>query len=184
MGNISAVCIDSCVIISFLKGCTDRTSSDSDHIKGLFADIQDGKIHVLFPTLLRVELLECNLTKQVIDDFEKLTGLENFDEIPLNHHIGKLASEIRSFYKSENLKSQSVPILALADCVFIATAIEENCPKLLTYDGDREPPSKPRKLLSLKSPIAGKYVLDIQKPFSASLGGLFSSISGPTPSKT
>ena len=164
MAKIPEVCIDSCVIISHLKGGSDRTPDDIRELKGFFSDMHGGKVHVLFPTLLRAEILQCNLGAAKIEEFHLLTGLDNFDEIPINSKIAKLAAEIRSYYLEKNRANQSVPVIALADAIFIATAIEENCPKLFTYDGDRLPPKKPRKLLTLKNPIAGEYPLHIQKP--------------------
>jgi predicted nucleic acid-binding protein len=164
-------CIDSCVVISLLKEGKDRQNKhDIAILKGLLADIHSGKIHIIFPTLLRTELLECHLGQKLIDQFNEWTALTNFDEVPVNSKVSKLASEIRSFYVQRNQKHGDVPKLALADCIFIATAIENDCPLLYTYDGDRLPPSKPRQLLSLKSPIAGKYPLHIQKPDTFQLG--------------
>ncbi|MFO1488332.1 MAG: PIN domain-containing protein [Verrucomicrobiota bacterium] len=166
MADNRTVCIDSCVVISFLKGGTDRIPSDVPILKGLFSDIHQGRINVLFPTILRTELMECNLGSELKKQFEQLTNLDNFDEIVVNSRIAEVASQIRSFYKAENQRTQAVPILAPMDCIFLATAIVENCPVLFTYDGDRQSPSKPRKLLALKGPIAGEYPLDIRKPQS------------------
>jgi len=170
MANPPPVCLDSCVIISYLKGGLDRNPADVPLLKGFFGDVYSGNVHVIFPTLLRGELLECNLTAKLMEQFEQLTALDNFDEIPINSRISKLVAEIRNFYKLERKRNTSIPMISLADAVFIATAIEENCPRLFTYDGDREPPSKPCKLLSLVNPIAGKYALDIQKPNAFQLG--------------
>ena len=154
-----------------LKGGTDRPDvKDIPILKGFLADIHSGKIHIIFPAILRTELLECNLGKHLIDEFELWTALTNFDELPVNSKVSKTASELRNYYTEQNRKNQKVPKLALADCIFLATAIENDCPLLYTYDGDRLPPSKPRQLLSLKSPIAGKYALHIQKPDSFQLG--------------
>jgi predicted nucleic acid-binding protein len=164
------VCIDSCVVISLLKEGKDRLDPrDIPILKGFLADIHGGKVHVIFPSILRAEILECHLGKHLIDEFEKWTALPNFDEFPVNSKVSKTASEIRSFY-AEQHKGKPGQKLSLPDCIFMATAIENNCPILYTYDGDRLPPSKPRKLLSLKNPIAGKYPLHIRKPEVSQLG--------------
>ncbi len=164
MAKIPEVCIDSCVIISHLNGGADRHAADLRELRGLFSDIHSGKIHVIFPTILRAEILQCRIGADKIEEFDKLTALDNFDEIPVNSQISKLAAEIRSYYLDKNDHGHPVPVISLADCIFIATAIHEDCPKLFTYDGDRLPPKKPRKLLSLKNPIAGEYALQIEKP--------------------
>ena len=164
-------CIDSCVIISLLKEGKDRPNkSDIPILKGLLAELHAGKIDIIFPTLLRVELLECNLGKALIEQFDQWTALPNFDEVAVNSKISKTASELRSYYTEQNRLHRKVPKLALADCIYVATAIEYECSVLYTYDGDRLSPSKPRQLLSLKSPIGGKYPLYIQKPDTFQLG--------------
>jgi predicted nucleic acid-binding protein len=169
--GIKTVCIDSCVVISLLKEGKDRIEKgDVPILKGLLADIHSGKIHVIFPTILRTEILECNIGKKLIAEFDLWTALRNFDEVPVNSRVAKTAAKIRSYYSEKNRVNEEVPKLALADCIFIATAIENDCPILYTYDGDRLKPSKQKKLLSLKSPIAEEYPLQIQKPEAFQLG--------------
>jgi predicted nucleic acid-binding protein len=164
------ICIDSCVLISFLQGGKDRTTEDKALLKGFFSNVHDASVHVIFPTLLRAELLQCHLGPDVLKEFNDITQLPNFDEIPVNKSISTLASEIRSHYVALHKKNKTVSVLALADSIFIATAIDRGCGTLYTYDGDRLPPKKPRHLLSLKTPIAGKYPLHIRKPNSVQLG--------------
>ncbi len=134
--GIKTVCIDSCVVISLLKAGADRIDpKDVPILKGLLTDIHAGKIHIIFPSILRTELLECNLGKHLIDEFELWTGLTNFDEVPVNSKVSKTASEIRSYYADLHIKTKKkTPKFAAADCIFIATAIEHDCPLLYTYD--------------------------------------------------
>lgn len=54
--------------------------------------------------------------------------------------------------------------------MIVATAIVWECATLYTYDGDRVPPGRPRKLLGLANPIAGKHALHIAKPDPNQLG--------------
>jgi predicted nucleic acid-binding protein len=164
------VCIDSCVIISYIIGGSDRTTDDRAALNGFFNDVYAQNVSVIFPTILRAELLQCNLTAEQMGAFDLMTHLPNFDELPINSSISALAAEIRSHYMTRNRLDRSESLIALSDSMFIATAIVEDCPKLLTYDGDRMPPAKPRKLLGLHAPIAGKYPLHICKPGSLQLG--------------
>jgi predicted nucleic acid-binding protein len=161
------ICIDSCVIISYLKGGTDRTDIDKGQLFGFFDSVWSGNTHVIFPTILRTELLECNLGDGLIKEFDKLVRLQNFDEFPVNTEVAKIAAKIRSFYLGMNRATEEVPTISMADSIFLATAIENGCAALYTYDGDRVPPRKPSKLLGLRNPIAGEFALNITKPSSA-----------------
>jgi len=105
-------CIDSCVIISLLKEGKDRPNkSDIPILKGLLAELHAGKIDIIFPTLLRVELLECNLGKALIEQFDQWTALPNFDEVAVNSKISKTASEIDYIEKFPNLLWQTAFML-------------------------------------------------------------------------
>src|SRR5690349_18208340 len=109
--GIKTACIDSCVIISLLKKGEDRPNkSDVPLLKGLLTDIHAGKIHIIFPAILRGELLECNLGKHLLEEFELWTALPNFDEVPVNSKISKTAAEIRSFYTAQHkAKIKGIP---------------------------------------------------------------------------
>lgn len=170
MSDPKRVCVDSSVFISQLKGGSDRQKEDIPHLKGFFNEVDAGKITVIFPTIERGELLQCHWPAHKYAEFIRMLNLRNVEEANINPAISEMASEIRSFYTALNEKDQSVPRMSLPDSIIVATAIEWECPTLYTYDGDRELPGKPRKLLGLTNPIGGKYALHISKPNPAQLG--------------
>ncbi len=164
------VCVDSSVFISYLKGGTDRQAADVPLLKGFFNDVQAEKLHIVFPTLERSEILQCKWEPSLFNIFQKLLDLPNVDEVPVNTEVSAMAADLRSFYSELHKKQPHNPLLSLADAHILATAIFYECDALYTYDGDREPPSKPRKLLGLVNPLAGKYALHISKPDTSQLG--------------
>jgi hypothetical protein len=167
-GNL--VCVDSSVFISYLKGGTDRLPIDVPLLKGFFNEVDSGKIQILFPTMERGEMLECKWPRDKYDEFIRLLDLPNVEEATVTPAVSETASEIRSYYSELNARDQSVPRMALPDSIIVATAIVWECAALYTYDGEREPPAKPKKLLGLKNPIGGKYPLHIMKPDPSQLG--------------
>ena len=170
MAKNKLFCVDSSVFISYLKGGTDRQACDIPLLKGFFNEVDSGKISILFPTIERGELLECKWTPEQYADFIRLLDLPNVEEAVVNPSVSETAARIRSFYSTANDFDQSLPKMSLPDSIIVATAIVWECAALYTYDGDREPPSKPRKLLGLKNPIGGEFALHILKPDPNQLG--------------
>ena len=66
------VCVDSCVFISYLKGDdSDRTAEEKANLNGFFTDFMQGKVHVIFPTFERSEILACELPDGAMDLFDE-----------------------------------------------------------------------------------------------------------------
>lgn len=170
MAKSNPVCVDSSVFISHLKGGTDRQAIDVPLLKGFFNEVDSKKVSIVFPTMERGELLQCKWSPEKYAEFIRLLDLPNVEEATVNPAVSETAAEIRSYYAELNDKNQSVPRMSLPDSIIVATAIVWECATLLTYDGDREPPGKARKLLGLANPIGGKYALHIMKPDPSQLG--------------
>ena len=79
-----------------------------------------------------------------------------------------LATEIREYYQVLKLSRRSnLPTLETPDAIHVATAIHFNCDMLFTFDeADRETGCLPKRgLIPLSGIIAGRYPLEIRKPF-------------------
>jgi len=170
MANQKLVCVDSSVFISHLRGGSDRQQVDIPMLRGFFNEVDSKKVSIVFPTMERGELLQCRWSAEKYGEFIRLLDLPNVEEAPVNPLVSETASEIRNYYTEKNEHDQSVPKMSLPDSIIVATAIVWECGTLLTYDGDRELPGKPRKLLGLANPIGGKHALHIMKPDPIQLG--------------
>ena len=62
--------------------------------------------------------------KQVIEDFEKLLGVTNFNVENITYHVAEIAYKLRAKYT----------FLTTPDALQLATAIQHNCNKFITND--------------------------------------------------
>lgn len=164
MADSPLVCVDSCVFISHLKGDADthRTDQEKSDLRAFFTDFVENKVHIIFPTFERSELLACNLPSGAMEIFEKFIARPNLDEVPTSQAISTLAGEIRNHVFEKREQNPSIGKLSTPDAIVLATAITYKCDKLLTYDGSR-PDGNHRRLLGMNGDVAG-HALHIVKP--------------------
>lgn len=167
MTDKKIVCVDSCVFISYLKGDDpDRTTEEKTNLNGFFSDFIEGKIHVIFPTFERVEILACELPDGAMKIFQDFIDRPNFDEVPTSTAIAEVAAEIRNENAEKRRKHSDIHRISTPDAVVLATAAIHGCSIVYTFDG-ASGTKKDRKLLSFDSLDLAGYVLHIKRPESS-----------------
>lgn len=167
MANKKVVCVDSCVFISFLKGEADkdRTTEEKSNLRGFFTDFVEGRVHIVFPTMERIEILACKVPTGSMELFHKFVARQNADEVPLSKPISLKAAEIRNELYLLRKNDPSFHKLSTTDAVVIATGIIYGCDYIYTYDGARTD-GKDRRLLTLNGRNLSGNVIHIKRPES------------------
>ena len=170
------VCADSCAFISLLDGGRHRSPADVSACRAFFDSVTEegSSVHLIFPTMERAEILQCTLPEGAMDQFDLILDRPNIEEVSIVPAISTLAGEIRNYLFEAKAADKSLANLSTEDSIVVAAAIHHECESLYTYDGDREPPNKPRTLLGLGPTILKKYPLQIRKPRAEQMS-LFSS---------
>ena len=146
---------DSCIFIAHLNN---EARQDPQGMLGIveLAELFDlGQIDLVTSTITIVEVLRTTIKLEDYQRFRMLFSRRNCFLIEVTRKIAEISEEIRSFYYQPGTPTIEVP-----DCIHLATAIWFQCETFYTFNGEGVRPG----LLSLKSPIADRYNLPIQKP--------------------
>lgn len=164
--------VDSCVFISMLTG-ERRKGDESLHVAGLAKELEDGDLIAVTSALTQTEILECTLTPQQRIVMSRLMRPPKVQVKDASQQISLLAAEIRNYYQQEKLAGRSnLPTVETPDAIHLATAIYYDCPVMLTFDENDTPNgTRPKRgLIPLSGIIAGRYPLEIRKPYSKAVG--------------
>lgn len=173
VGNAPTVYIDSCVFIAAITG-EKRKGDEAQHVAGVMAELERRELVAVTSGLTRTEILECSLTPQQQTIMDRLIRPPKVQLKDVSRPILDLTTEIRNFYQQLKLSGRSnLPTVETPDAIHLATAIYFDCPRMFTFDEvDRDDgKSRPKRgLIPLSGLIAGRYELEIIKPFSISKG--------------
>ncbi|MCH8916820.1 MAG: PIN domain-containing protein [Proteobacteria bacterium] len=165
-GDKTTVYVDSCVLIAWLQN-ENRKPGEMEGVSGLVAGVDAGEIILVTSALTKTEILECTLTVEAIEMFERFTHRRSVQIKDVTSRISTLAGEIRSYYQSlKDSNKTNLPTLSTPDAIHIATAIYWECEQFFTFDEiDEHGTSRPKRaLIPLSGMVAEKYPLDICKP--------------------
>ncbi|MBW3563384.1 MAG: PIN domain-containing protein [Acidobacteria bacterium] len=166
---------DTCVFIALID-MEKRKTSVLDGINACIDRVEAGEATLVTSTITRIEITKTKLDPKKEKRFVGLLSRRNVVERNVDIRVADIAREIRYTYSGEN----DDPKIKTPDAVHAATAIASEVDSMWTLDGagDR---LRPSDLLSLKSPICGKWNLQIEEPFEAQ-GTLFRALpSGQEP---
>jgi predicted nucleic acid-binding protein len=161
----SLVYWDTGIFIAMLMREEREDPADLDGIREQVAQFDKRKLQIATSVITLTEILRGYLPAVARDTLDAFFKREDCHLVDVDRHIAYIAQEIRDYYAGRN---DGLPTLTTPDALHVATAIASDCDKLYTFDGDahRRPdkPKEGRPLLSLTSPIAGRYPLIIKKP--------------------
>ena len=142
------VCIDSCIVIAFLKGENEANNKmariDYCMERIIRSEIKAISAGVIYPELSETHLNKCGSS---IEHVEKvLFNRRNYEVMSTSPKIYKLASSIRDYYIKNGIK------LKAADSIHLATAIYHEVDAFYTWDyGNKDGVN----LLSFNGNVAG-----------------------------
>ncbi|MGA0563325.1 type II toxin-antitoxin system VapC family toxin [Ancylobacter sp. VNQ12] len=171
-GTKPVIYLDSCIFISMLTG-EQRGGSDSEIVAGLAVEIERKELIPVTSGITRVEVLECNLTKQQQEVLSRLLRPPKVQIKDVITPILDIAKNIREFYQELRASGETnLPTVETADAIHIATAIYFRCDALYTFDEvDRPNGGRPKRgMIPLSGTIADQYHMTICKPSVAALG--------------
>jgi predicted nucleic acid-binding protein len=161
-GTKRRVYFDACLFISWLTGEYEEPE-DAAGVNYYVAEAEAGRILILTSVITRIEVLESKLGKEVAERFRLY--LKTLGKVPaeVTGKIADCAHAIREYYreKTDGFENVSIP-----DAIHLATAAFHECDTFLTFDGrdQVQRPNRGRPLLTLKSPIAGRYHVAVALP--------------------
>lgn len=172
-GSAPLVYVDSCVFIAAITG-EKRKGDESEHVAGVMGELERRELVAVTSALTRTEILECSLSAQQKSILDRLIAPPKTQVKDVTRPILDLAGEIRNFYQEERQAGRSnLPTVETPDAIHLATAIYFDCPVMFTFDENDVREGKPRPkrgLIPLSGLVAGRYELQIAKPYSASKG--------------
>lgn len=147
-----------------------KNQAETAALAALVPQLDKKQLICLVSTLVRVEVLDADLTPQQKNVFTSLLSRKSLIQIKEpSVPIMDLASELRSYYKEQKKQNPLSPKTpSTPDAIHLATAIHYECDFFYTLDEKDKPDSC--GLLKLQSPIAGKYLLQIVKPQAIQMG--------------
>lgn len=172
-GSSSVAYIDSCVFIAAITG-EKRKNDESEHVAGVMGELERRELIAVTSALTRTEILECTLTDQQKAVLDRLIAPPKTQVKDVTRPILDLAAEIRNHYQEERRAGlTNLPTVETPDAIHLATAIYFDCPIMFTFDENDVPEKKARPkrgLIPLSGLVAGRYELQITKPYSATKG--------------
>jgi predicted nucleic acid-binding protein len=171
-GSKPIIYVDSCVFISMLTG-EQRKGDESQHVAGFALELERREAVAVTSVLTQTEILDCTLTDQQRRVMERLIRPPKVQVKDASQPIMSIAREIRDYYQAEKLSGRSnLPTIETPDAIHLATAIYYNCPTMFTFDENDHPGGKnpKRALIPLGGIVAGRYALEIRKPYSVEVG--------------
>ncbi len=123
------ICWDANVLIYFLKG---EFLGNKQYIMDVVNYVEENKYILGFSTLTYVEVLECTMSNETIQKFEKfMKNREKVSIYVVDIVIAKKAQQIRNVIKENIGKTISTP-----DAIHVATAIVNEAETFHTFDDD------------------------------------------------
>lgn len=142
------ICIDSCIIIAFLKG-ENEANNKMERIDYCMKRIMNSEIKAISAGVIYAELNETHLNKSghSIEDVENiLFNRRNYEVMSTSPKIYKIASFIRNYYLKDAIK------LKVPDSIHLATAIYYEVDAFYTWDYGKQDGVN---LLSFNGDVAG-----------------------------
>jgi predicted nucleic acid-binding protein len=156
---------DAGIFIALLAGEKRKDPADMDGIREQVQQFERKRVQIATSVITFTEVLRGHLhadARTLLDNFFRR---ENTHLVQVDRRIAILAHDIRDFYTN---RPDGLPTVTVPDALHLATAIDQNCTKFYTFDGDTPVrPGRPkgsRPLLSLNGVVAGRYYLAIEKP--------------------
>lgn len=172
-GSRPTIYADSCIFIAWLQNEI-RKPGEMEGVTGFVKAVDDNKVVLVTSTLIRTEVINLSDEQQnLLDRFTKRRNVQIKD--PTNR-VMELSGEIRAYYRALKEENRSdLPTLTTPDAIHLATAIYWECEKFFTFDEKDKPGgSRPKRaLIPLNGVVAGKYQLEITKPYVSEPGFAF-----------
>jgi predicted nucleic acid-binding protein len=150
-----------------------RKENESAQVAGFALEIERREVIAVTSALTQTEILGCTLTAQQQEIMTRLIRPPKVQVKDVSQPIMTLTREIRDYYQAERKAGRSnLPTVETPDAIHLATAIYFECPRFFTFDENDHPGGKnpKRALIPLSGKIAGRYPLEVCKPFCASAG--------------
>jgi predicted nucleic acid-binding protein len=153
---------DTGVFIAWLSNEKREDLTELAGVNHLIQQFDADRIILSTSVITLPEILPSQLRTETNQKLMRLRNKRNFRYFQTDLVIATLAREIRDFYsKNKDLLGATLPT---PDSIHLATAIRNDCTYFYTFDSETK---KGRNvgLLQLGDTIAGKYPLNIRKPF-------------------
>ena len=123
--NKPLIYFDSCIWIGMIKGEQRKDPTETAALAGLPYILDKKEIIVVSSTLIKVEVLEADLTEQQANIFKQVLKRKSVVQIvDATSPIMDKASEIRNYYKTiRNSDSSAARQPSTPDAIHLATAI-------------------------------------------------------------
>lgn len=167
---------DACVFLALLKGEIHR-QGELEYLVGQAEKFDRGRLCIITSTISVTEILDAKFSPDQIRRIKEMYSRSNFQFIDANLKICELASEIRSYYFENPIRTDGKVIgLATPDAIHVASAIVAGEAalqpvNLLTFDSEHNPSRKSMAMTSMTGLVAGKYRLEIERPRPHGRGG-------------
>jgi predicted nucleic acid-binding protein len=144
---------DTCIFIAWLTGETCHKPHVIAGMKDMMQSFDSGELHIATSTITCIEILSDDSDDEVRSAFDNLTKRTNFHIVSVDRRVARVASDIRQYYKLDNI------VIKTPDAIHLASAINISANSLYTFDG-----RKRGGLLRFSGNVASKYLLKIQEP--------------------
>ena len=158
----SLVYLDTCVILSWIKGNGSRTAAELSDLGGVIQALDGKKLTALTSVITRTEILAVDMNDDALSKYRKfMRKRRGLYEVDVNRTIAIKASEIRDHYRRNPLNPDSTKTVSTPDAIHLASAIEYGAESFFTYDQNNK--GKGLGLLPLNED-SGVDGLEIRKP--------------------
>ncbi|HEX3526234.1 MAG TPA: PIN domain-containing protein [Thermoanaerobaculia bacterium] len=148
---------DSCIFIAWLTG-EQRPAGEQEGIRDCVRKLNKGLVTIVTSALVNTEVLIGNMPPEAQRKYSRV--MRSIELVDLEPPIIKLAREIREYYQREKQAGRQKGVVAAADALHLATAINRTVDAFYTFDkGTKDKVS----LLGLSGNVAG-HSLKICKP--------------------
>ncbi|MBW8011690.1 MAG: type II toxin-antitoxin system VapC family toxin [Chloroflexi bacterium] len=151
---------DACIFIAHLNNEHRADPLDMQGVGELVRLIDQEQLEIVTSTITIVEVLESRIQLNAYEIFREYFGRRNVHLLDVTREIAELSHEIRDYYQDD---SSGLTTVSTPDAIHLATAITFECDIFHTFD-EINRPTRPRALIPLPQPIAGRYAIPIQKP--------------------
>ncbi|WP_081610785.1 PIN domain-containing protein [Cupriavidus neocaledonicus] len=169
MAGIEIEYWDTCIFLAFIKG-EEHRPGELDYIKSHASQFDLGLCGIVTSAITITEVLEAKLTADQINRFYNLQRKSNFTFIDASPQVCKVASEIRSYYFANPMRSDGKIVYpSTPDAIHVASAIAAKSAskqgvRLITLDAKDKPKKGEIALTAMNGLVADKYPLTICRP--------------------
>lgn len=160
---------DSCAFLALLKN-EDHLPGEQTYLQNQARKFDMGAVGLVTSAIAVTEIFESRLTDEQAVRFRSMYTRSNFQFIDATVQVCTVASNIRSYYKSNPIRDDGVDLYPSApDAIHVASAIAAQTAskreiKLITFDSENKPKKNDLGMTKMSGIVAGKYQLIICRP--------------------